>query len=136
MCQHRVFYRRINKRHKKRNNKIDWHAFKPRPNEDGITNGPSVYWSELRCPLEALEGHCELCNRHLAAFRECSLTSPVIIDQKDPKDDSHFFILNFPPDGDDQFQWAKKLANDSKLKILCNNKKIAEEYDDPEIICP
>jgi hypothetical protein len=135
MCQHRVFYRRINRKHKKSDNSIHWQAFKPKPGEDGVQNGPSAYWSELRSPLEALEGHCELCNRHLAAFRECSLMPPTIIDQRDPEDDSHFFILNFPTDADDQFMWAKRVANESWLKLLCNDKTIAKEYDDPEIAC-
>ncbi|MBM4327554.1 MAG: hypothetical protein FJ118_10370 [Deltaproteobacteria bacterium] len=134
-CQHRIFYRRINRRHKKTGGRIDWHAFKPKSNEDGVINGPSAYWSRLRCPLEALEGHCELCNRHLAAFRECSVISPVIIAQKDAEDESHFFILHFPANSDEQLQWAKRLAHESWLKILCRDKKIAEEYDDPEISC-
>jgi len=107
----------------------------PRNNEDGVSNGPSVYWAEKRSALEALEGHCELCGRHLVSFRECSVEPPATIEPKDTEDESHWFILNFPTEKQALFAWAKKLASESNLKMRCNDKKIVEELADPEIVC-
>ncbi len=136
MCEHWVFYRRINKNQLKPVAGIHWHAFMPRNGEDGIENGPSIYWSELRCPVQALDGHCESDGRHLIAFRECSIHSPATIECKDPDDPSHFFILGYPQDQTELVMWAKQMTKKSKLKIRCNNKQIEEVLDDdPPVGC-
>lgn len=135
MCEHWVFYRRISKSHWGSNIHIKYHAFMPRNGEDGIENGPSTYWAELRCPTQALEGHCESDGRHLIAFRECSILAPVTIEPKDPDDPSHFFILGFPQDATELKMWAIKMARESSLKIYCNNKAIKDIYDDPPVGC-
>lgn len=135
MCEHWVFYRRINKRQLKSVAGIDWHAFKPRKDEDGIDNGPSTYWAEIRSATQALDGHCELYGRHLIAFRECSIHAPVTIEQRDPDDPSHFFILGFPQDQTGLTMWAIKMANESILRLHCNDNKIREVNGDPSVGC-
>jgi len=134
-CIHQLFYRRISKNQKNASDRILWQAFKPRNGEDGIENGPSVYLSSLRCPLAALDGHCELFGMHLVAFRECSTDLHLTIEQRDPDDDSHYYILNFPHDEHERSIWAKHLCNVAHLKVRCVNKKIDEILDDPEVNC-
>jgi hypothetical protein len=135
MCEHWVFYRRINKRYLRPEAGIHWHAFKPRHDEDGVDNGPSVYWAELRCPTQALDGHCESDGRHLIAFRECSIHTPVTIEPRDPDDPSHFYILGFPQDPEKLTMWAIQMAKESSQKIECNDKQIKNIRDDPPVRC-
>lgn len=131
-----MFYRRINKNQLKAEWRINWNAFKPRQGEDGIENGPSVYLADRRSALEALQDHCESDGRHLVAFRDCVVEPPLALEQRDPEDDSHFFLLNYPADEDVVFEWAKRLANASRIKILCVGKQIRQIYGDPPVSCP
>lgn len=147
MCMHRLFYRRIGKKELK-GRKIRRRAFKPRGDEDGIVNGPSVSWADLCSAEEALDGQCESDNRHLVAFRECSLPRGVCVECKDPDDPSHFFILLsdetrgycLDPENPECLgrltEWADHLAEESTLRIRCENRQIVETFDDPGVDCP
>jgi hypothetical protein len=135
MCEHRLFYRRINRNDLKTNDVIHWNAFKPRGNEDGLQNGPSVNWDELCPPMRALSDECETNERHLIAFRECIITPPATIENKDEKDPSHFFLLHYPADRSDFREWAAELARRSSVKIRCENRNPLEIPDNPPIDC-
>ncbi len=128
-CDHKLFYRRVNKKQRKKDDVISPKAFTPRPGEDGI----SVYLSSLICPLKVLDGECEKSGRHLAAFRECSTNPPLTIEQD--KDDAAHWLIDYPHDEDELQVWAQGIADIARLKIRCIQKQITEILDDPLIAC-